>query len=234
MKRKSKRSFEQILCETCCEPVTVNFKHIRLCLDAEQANAVLCADNYDQNEAKYGNSDIPAKLPNMCYAASEKRLRVNFAKALNILQQWKTHNVPVRAEKYLFWNHTAISEYLATHHGVHVRDPRNACKSTQETGVVAVQNDSTYNEGDGWVTSDESETDDSNESTSSSASSDENEQTDQYSISGHPPSPPPLNLQNWLEDPSKGQYDILTLRKTLERTSLSFVCTFHRWGFLLF
>lgn len=188
--RQKKRVYEELRCETCSKPVPKNAKRARLCLETVQANAVLCADKYDKNASQYGSSDIPAKLPNMCYAASNYRQGVNFTNALAVLDTWKTHGIPVRAEKYLFWNHPELAEYLDSHHALQITNLRSST-----TACAPVSSEDDDDDDDEWITDEESDTASDGSTTSTFE--------DEDSCGETPASPQPL------EDSSKGWYDYM-------------------------
>lgn len=193
MKRGNKRGHPDEKCETCQKPLFIISKTNRVCLDNEQANAILCADSYNKDETKYGNSEIPAELPNRCYAASDSRLRINFKKATDILSEWKTSGLPVRAQKYLFWNHRSISNYLETHHSLKVDDPR-----LMPSTAGFQPGSSAPNVDNAWVESDD-DAHGSGNSATTATSSDEEKDTE-----SNPCSPQPMNLEDWLRNPEKG------------------------------
>lgn len=78
----------------------------------EQANAILCADEYSVHVEKYGCQQVPNRLPNKCYGGSLKRRRINCSNAVGIIRQWQADGIPDRAKSYLFWNYPQISEFL--------------------------------------------------------------------------------------------------------------------------
>lgn len=78
----------------------------------EQANSIICADEYAVGTEKYGCHEVPDKLKNRCYGGSDKRRRVNCCNAFKIMQQWQESGIPERARNYLFWNHPEMSTYL--------------------------------------------------------------------------------------------------------------------------